>query len=85
MKSTLVCAFALFLTILATNPRATAQDQPKEKPSTTAAKFPKCTDPLPDVAVPDAPHGLFAIMFPDPTEAGQNHSIAGTQSSCVRC
>lgn len=34
----------------------------------TAAKqapFPKCTDPLSTVAVPNAPHGLFAIMFPD--------------------
>jgi hypothetical protein len=39
---------------------------PKEaKDLTIANKFPKCTDPLSTVAVPDAPHGLFAIMFPD--------------------
>src|SRR3974377_1789898 len=40
--------------------QALAQNQPK-----SAGTFPKCTDPLPTVAVPNGPHGLFAIMFPD--------------------
>jgi hypothetical protein len=75
VKFSLVCAIALFLTILATNAHAIGQDQPKEKPPTTAAKFPKCTDPLPDVAVPEAPHGLFAIMFPDPQKQAKTTKL----------
>src|SRR5579872_6478231 len=42
-----------------------AQDQPASKTSRSAPRLPKCSDPLPNLAVPDAPHGLFAIMFPN--------------------
>jgi hypothetical protein len=34
---------------------------PKES---KAASFPSCTDNLPSVSMPNAPHGLFAILFP---------------------
>jgi hypothetical protein len=44
---------------------ATAQERPAEKSVAPTPKLPKCTDSLSSVAVPDAPHGLFAIMFPD--------------------
>lgn len=57
-------ALALALSIaLAAVPFAGAQTQPA--PAKTAASFPSCTDSLSSVAVPDAPHGLFAIIFPN--------------------
>ena len=31
----------------------------------SASTFPSCTETLSSVAVPDAPHGLFAIIFPN--------------------
>jgi len=46
---------------LATDGRC-QQHAPKTKPS---AGFGKCTEPLPGVDVPGAPHGLFVLLFPE--------------------
>ena len=64
----LACGMALTLALalsiaLAATPVAKAQTPPSA--STTASSFPSCTDSLPSVAVPDGPHGLFAIIFPN--------------------
>jgi hypothetical protein len=48
--------------VLAAVPFAKAQAQ---APFTPKAGFPSCTDSLSSVAMPSAPHGLFAILFPD--------------------
>src|SRR5450432_1929979 len=69
MKSKLVSSFLLSVLMLAICSvglaQEQAQDQPAPKTSRSAPKLPKCSDPLPGLAVPDAPHGLFAIMFPN--------------------
>jgi hypothetical protein len=62
----LSCWMALalaFLIALAAMPLAEAQAQPSTPKS--SAGFPSCTDSLSSVAVPDGPHGLFAIIFPN--------------------
>jgi hypothetical protein len=59
MKLNLVRCLA-YLFVLAVIPLAKAQAQSNSKPG-----FPSCTDALSSVAVPSAPHGLFAILFPD--------------------
>ncbi len=65
MKSKLMRLLAFTIAILATNTLVLAQTPMGQKTESAAAKLPKCTEPLPTLAVPDAPHGLFAIMFPD--------------------
>jgi hypothetical protein len=49
---------ALSAVVLSTATKGQAQ-------SKTGAEFPSCTDSLSSVAVPDGPHGLFAIIFPN--------------------
>ncbi|PYX33070.1 MAG: hypothetical protein DMG77_02215 [Acidobacteria bacterium] len=60
MKTKIACLLASSILLGAI---AVGQDQPTPKASKAAA-FPSCTDSLPTVAVPDGPHGLFAIFFP---------------------
>jgi hypothetical protein len=58
-------------------PDSPAQDRPAQKQNNPApgkaasahvpANLPSCTDSLSNLAFPNAPHGLFAIMFPNPT------------------
>jgi hypothetical protein len=50
------------MTVLAILTPAKSQAQPASKP---ASELPSCTESLSGVAVPDAPHGLFAIIFPN--------------------
>jgi hypothetical protein len=61
MKTSIAHRAALSL-MLAVIAFAKAQAQ---APSSSKAAFPSCTDTLSSVAVPSAPHGLFAILFPD--------------------
>jgi hypothetical protein len=59
---------AVAMAILAAAFVASAQVTQEKGPAKNApavASYPKCSDSLSTVAVPDAPHGLFAIMFPD--------------------
>src|SRR5438270_1755964 len=59
---------AVAMAILAAVSFASAQAIQEKGPAKNApavASYPKCSDSLSTVAVPDAPHGLFAIMFPD--------------------
>lgn len=59
----LACAMAwAFCLALAAIP-AKAQTPPAT--SKASAGFPSCTDRLTTLAVPDGPHGLFAILFPN--------------------
>jgi hypothetical protein len=37
------------------------QDKNSDKP---AAQFPKCSEPISGLSVPNGPHGLFVLMFP---------------------
>ena len=60
MKTKIACLLASSILLGAI---AVGQDQPTPKASKAGA-FPSCTDSLPTVAVPDGPHGLFAIFFP---------------------
>ena len=60
MKTKIACLMGLSILLAVI---ARAQDQPAAKASKATA-FPSCTDSLPTVAVPDGPHGLFAIFFP---------------------
>src|SRR5882762_5645220 len=63
-RTALALTLALALSIaLAATQVAEAQTPPSA--SKTASSFPSCTDSLPSVAVPDGPHGLFAIIFPN--------------------
>ena len=57
LLSALTIAFAL------TTP-ARCQQQPQPKQVNDGAHSTKCTDPLPSVDVPTAPHGLFVLLFP---------------------
>ena len=59
MKTKLARRLALFF-LLAVIPFAKAGAQSDSKPG-----FPSCTGSLSTVAVPSAPHGLFAIIFPN--------------------
>lgn len=52
-----------FVIALAVTPAAEAQPQPTS--NSDSASFPSCTDNLSTVAMPNAPHGLFAIIFPN--------------------
>lgn len=61
----LIGVVAVALTICGAVAAAQAQDAAPPKTVDNTARTPKCTDSLSTVAVPDAPHGLFAIMFPD--------------------
>src|SRR5580704_457283 len=58
-------ALAPFFIVLLT---ATAWGQqpvgPKGANPSSAPNFPKCKDPISSLDVPNAPHGLFAILFP---------------------
>ena len=65
MKRKRTCLLAFLLIIMASGLYAAGQEQSAPSGPAASTKIPKCTDPLPTVAVPDAPHGLFAIMFPD--------------------
>ncbi len=69
MKSELISSFLVSAVMLAMCSAGLAQESPPEQPapknSKSAPKLPKCSDSLPGLAVPDAPHGLFAIMFPN--------------------
>lgn len=60
MKFRLTGAIAILLLWLALTALALGQ----AKQATGSAGFPKCTESLSSVPIPDAPHGLFAIMFP---------------------
>jgi len=44
---------------------AWCQQRPAVKDVSAGARLPKCTEPLAGVEVPNAPHGLFVILFPD--------------------
>src|SRR5229473_6299684 len=57
-KIVLAAVIALAISIWTT---AKAQAQSAAKGS----DFPSCTETLSSVAVPDGPHGLFAIIFPN--------------------
>src|SRR5271170_1921906 len=59
MKTNL--ALAAFAIMLAASSQAPAQTSD----ASTKPTFPSCTDSLSSVAVPGAPHGLFAILFPN--------------------
>jgi hypothetical protein len=59
MKTNL--ALAAFAFVLVVSPHAHAQTSDAR----SKADFPSCTDSLSSVAVPSAPHGLFAILFPN--------------------
>lgn len=63
MKLPLIQAFATVTILGAVNMFVWAQNPPRQ--ANAPASFPKCTDALSSVPVPNAPHGLFAIMFPD--------------------
>jgi len=65
MRAILPKLIAVSITILAfgLHPASQIQAAPKDKKENL--DLPKCTDPLSTVAVPNAPHGMFAIMFPD--------------------
>jgi hypothetical protein len=65
--------FAFLLLLVALHSFAMGQTESATKD--VVSKFPKCTDPLPSVAVPDAPHGLFAIMFPDPEKQARTTKL----------
>ncbi len=69
MKSKPISSFLVSAIMLAMCSAGVAQepapDQTAPKNSKSAPKLPKCSDSLPGLAVPDAPHGLFAIMFPN--------------------
>ena len=56
-------AVSLAVLVLGLHPSSQIPGAPKDK--STPGDFPKCTDQLSTVPVPNAPHGLFAIMFPD--------------------
>ena len=66
MKLKLIYLLAFSFTVLTAIPQATAQDRAPAKTPAASPKLPKCTDPLSTVPVPNAPHGMFAIMFPNP-------------------
>src|SRR5216684_1763496 len=53
------------LSILLAVPSAQAQVPPASSAPKPSTAFPSCTDSLPSVAVPNGPHGLFVILFPD--------------------
>jgi len=57
MKKAWVCVFASVLMLLAVS---WAQKSGPENSS----NLPKCNEPLQSVPVPDAPHGLFVLLFP---------------------
>ena len=44
--------------------RAGSHQPAQGKEANSAARPAKCTDPLPGVDVPNAPHGLFVLLFP---------------------
>lgn len=50
--------------MLSAIPVAQTQSQPASSALKSSAGFSSCTDNLPGLAVPDGPHGLFAILFP---------------------
>jgi hypothetical protein len=41
-----------------------SQQHVQQKEGNSSGKRAKCTDPLPSVDVPNAPHGLFVLLFP---------------------
>jgi len=55
----------VFLLALIAFPVAIAQSASAPSESKGGAGFPSCGDPLPTVAVPSGPHGLFVILFPN--------------------
>jgi hypothetical protein len=65
MKSGLLCLLVLFSVFVSANSVFAQVSSGQKDAASATGKFPKCTDPLSTVPVPDAPHGLFAIMFPD--------------------
>src|SRR5437588_3227937 len=58
MKTRILSLLALSAVLLSTAIKGQAQ-------SKSSGEFPSCTENLSSVAVPDAPHGLFAIIFPN--------------------
>jgi hypothetical protein len=57
-------AILLWLMAIGATTHAFGQSEPARKKSTGSDLSPKCTDPLSTVEMPNAPHGLFVIMFP---------------------
>ena len=58
-RMSLAFAAVLLAMTLADGQAQAGKSEPKAAPS-----FPSCTDNLSSVAMPKAPHGLFAILFP---------------------
>src|ERR1700674_4687337 len=58
MRTRIISLLALSAVLLSTAIKGPAQ-------SKTGGEFPSCTDSLTSLAVPDGPHGLFAIIFPN--------------------
>jgi hypothetical protein len=58
---------------------ALAQSTPKKS---DAPVFPKCTDALPTVEMPNAPHGLFVIMFPGARVNAQAKALLHNPAVC---
>lgn len=54
----------VYLAVLLVTIRSTATARGQSRSSSPSARIPSCTENLSTVAVPSAPHGLFAIMFP---------------------
>src|ERR1700728_455562 len=80
VKSKFMQVLGLLFTMIALVAMSLGQEPTTQKTAPLSTKLPKCTDPLPTLAVPDAPHGLFAIMFPDPQkQAKTTHLLLHNQ------
>ena len=75
MNSKSVSLVALLAIALTACQFSGGQVQAPVKEAPVSSKLPKCTDALATVAVPDAPHGLFAIMFPDPQKQARTTQL----------
>jgi len=59
-----ICAGVLAASFFLSARPAEAAEEPAAKEPAAGSDIPKCSDDLPGVAVPGAPHGLFVILFP---------------------
>jgi hypothetical protein len=84
MKSsscTMSLLVAVFVTLLAgTNVQGQQRDQTKQ--SSSGPQSPRCTDPLPGVDVPTAPHGLFVLLFPGARVNARASSLLHVPAVC---
>ena len=70
MKNTSVFVLALLFAIigslvqLGSSQNSVPQSDVDSRGVTKSGGFPKCTDPLSDLPVPDAPHGLYVLLLP---------------------